>query len=108
MTVYVGEIARLTVAASYQRSPSSWSPLVPADVTSASISAWLKSGTEFTFEDEPLSWDDYFEIWRYNWDTTGCEPGTYAVKASFVGPGSLRSWEFGSVTIKADKTIVVI
>ena len=66
MTVYVGAIARRNVTASYQSAPASSSLLVPDDITSASISAWLKSGTEFTFEDEPLSWDDSFEIWRYN------------------------------------------
>lgn len=107
MTVYVGEIARIAVAASYDRSPTLSSPLVPADVTDATISVWLKTGTVYTVEDEPLTWDDNHEVWRYNWDTTGCEAGSYRVKATFLGPGGLDSWEFQDISLKADKTIVI-
>lgn len=105
MTVYVGEIARLAVTATIDRSPTLSSPLVPADVTGAVVSVWLVGGTDFVIEDEDLLWDDTHEVWRYNWDTTGVDAGTYMVKPTFTGPGGLRSWEFGKVKVAADKTI---
>lgn len=105
MTVYVGEIARLTISATIDRSPSLSSPLVPADVTSATVSVWPVGGADLVIADEDLLWDDTHEVWRYNWDTTGVDAGMYMVKAKFTGPGGLRSWEFGKVKVAADKTI---
>lgn len=106
MTVYAGEIARIAITATLARSPTVSTPLVPADVTAATVSVWLSGGTEFVIEDEDLVWDDTHEVWRYNWDTTGVAAGSYKVKAMFTGPGGLRSWEFERVKISADQTLV--
>ena len=108
---YVGEIVRLAVVAHVSRSPTVSTPLVPADINDggATISVWRKGADDFSVHEEPLVWDDAYEVWRYNWDTTNEEPGTYLVKSTFTGPGGLRSWEIDSETVRltADKTLVV-
>ena len=103
MTIYAGEYLRLAVQANTETAPGVTEPLTDGNTTSATIQVWDAADVEVLSEDLIYQSED---LWIYDWDTAGREPGRYKVRTTFTGPGNRKSWEYANVKLAKNKVEV--